>query len=116
MLILIFFLFRSSLQIVSNTPFSPEEDESKASNILIEASDDFNDVKHRTVGPLDQLHGFSSSKFLPGFNDEIIVATKTKEVNDSYSTYIIVFDLEGNVLYPETLVDDQLKFEGLEFV
>lgn len=88
----------------------------KGSNYLIEASEDFKEITSRKVGEFNKLHGFSSSKFLPGFNDEIIVALKTKEVNDSYATFITVFDRTGILLYPEKLVDDNLKFEGIEFV
>ena len=101
---------------VSRAAFQTEEDESKGSNILLEASEDFQNVTYRMVGPLVNDHGFSSSKFLPGFDDEIIVAIKSREVNNLFSTFIIVFDLNGQVLYPETLIDDNLKLEGLDFV
>lgn len=101
---------------VSKTPFQSEEDESKGSNLMLEASEDFQNVTYRTVGPLVSDHGFSSSKFLPGFNDEIIVALKSKEVNNLFSSFITVFDINGEVLYPETLIDDTLKLEGIDFV
>lgn len=83
---------------------------------MLEASEDFKNVTYRTVGDLVSDHGFSSSKFLPGFNDEIIVAIKSKEINNLFSTFIIVFDLNGQVLYPETLIDDNLKLEGIDFI
>lgn len=100
---------------LSETEFEKTADESKGTNVMIEASEDFKVIKYRTVGTFNQTHGFSSAKFLPNFNDEIIIALKTTEIGDTYSTFVTVFDLNGQELYPETFISEH-KFEGIEFI
>ena len=79
------------------------------------------------VGTLIPTHGFSSAKFLPGSNDEIIVALKTEEretkgdVGEDYEnimrTFITVFNWKtGEMLMEETRIPGDAKFEGLEFI
>lgn len=60
-------------------------------------------------------HGYSSFKFIPGTNDNVIVALKSEEDSGVTATYIVVFDIDGNVLLPETKIAD-LKYEGFEFI
>lgn len=61
-------------------------------------------------------HGFSSFKWIPGTGDQLVVALKTLEVEGEPSqSFIMAFDLKGNVLLPETKIADQ-KFEGIEFI
>lgn len=67
------------------------------------------------VGEIICDRGFSSLKFLPFTKDTVIVAIKTMEVGDNTATYILVFTIEGEIIYPETQVSD-MKFEGLEFI
>lgn len=83
---------------------------------MLTADDKFEKVDMITVGDSpNPLLGFSSFKFIPGLDDELIVATKSKEVGNDIATYILVFDINGNIILPETLVDNQIKFEGIEF-
>jgi soluble calcium-activated nucleotidase 1 len=44
-----------------------------------------------------------------------VVALKTEEHRDKISTYIMVFDLNGQVLMEETFIGN-VKFEGIEVV
>lgn len=67
------------------------------------------------VGTIIPEHGFSSFKFLPFTGDTVIVAIKTMEVDDNTATFILVFTIEGEIIYSETQVSD-LKYEGLEFI
>lgn len=62
--------------------------------------------------------GFSTFKFLPGSNDEIILALKSVEEasTGTQGSYITLFTLKGDVLLEETVVPGAHKFEGLEFV
>ena len=60
-------------------------------------------------------HGFSSFKFVPGTQDKVIVALKSEELEGKIATYIMVFNIDGTIYYPETKIGD-LKFEGIEFV
>ena len=68
------------------------------------------------MGKLDNTHGFSSFKFLPGSRDGIVVALKTKEIGDDVMSYIVVFETDtGKMLMDEVLIDSQ-KYEGVEFL
>ena len=44
-----------------------------------------------------------------------MVALKTEENEGRISSYILVFNMEGRLLLPETKIGDK-KFEGIEFV
>ena len=67
------------------------------------------------VGEIVPTHGFSTFKFIPGTKDQLIVALKSEEVNGSVSSYVMVFNKNGNVLLSETKIGDY-KFEGIEFI
>jgi len=59
--------------------------------------------------------GFSSVKFIPWRENEIVVL-KTEEVEKT-STYIMVYDLHSKqILMEETLIPYDIKFEGIEFI
>lgn len=67
------------------------------------------------IGDVIATHGFSSFKFIPGTDDTLIVALKSEENKGKTATYVMVFHIDGKILYPETKVAD-LKYEGLEFI
>lgn len=79
---------------------------------MLTADENFTDLNLISIGDTNPLLGFSSFKFIPNLDDELIVAIKSKEYQDEISTYILVFDTNGKILLPETLVDNQIKFEG----
>lgn len=68
-------------------------------------------------GELKPSHGVSSFKWLPlaGTHDRYIVALKAEEIGDFQSSFILAFDMDGHVLFPETKIEDY-KYEGLEFI
>ena len=71
----------------------------------------------RYVGDNEPKRGFSSFKWIPGTNDEIMVALKSVEngaANISES-YVMAFDINGNILLPETKIGGR-KYEGIEFI
>jgi len=116
------------------------------SNLLLSAAEGFKDVQVGKLGPLSGGRGFSSLKFVPGSGERHLIALRTEEPNlsslrkerddddgdedenrkgkkhpppkdDMISTYISVYDVEGEVLMHETkLPFDDIKFEGVEFV
>jgi len=90
-------------------------DESRCSNVAITADENFNEAKVlNNIGTLIKTRGFSSVKFIPWRENEIIVL-KTEEIEET-ATYMMIFDLEKNkVLMPDTLVG-KTKFEGMEFI
>ncbi|XP_018089476.1 calcium activated nucleotidase 1 L homeolog isoform X2 [Xenopus laevis] len=99
----------------SQEQYSEKEDEKRGSNILLRATPDFSDIKMSHVGTLNPTHGFSSFKFIPGTDDQIIVALKSEEDNGKVATYITAFTLDGRILLPETKVGN-VKYEGIEFI
>lgn len=76
---------------------------------------DFSSISEQHVGPFNPTHGFSSFKFVPDTDDQIILALKSEEDAGKIATYIIAFTVDGRVLIPETKIGD-VKYEGLEFI
>ncbi|XP_029022767.1 soluble calcium-activated nucleotidase 1b [Betta splendens] len=99
----------------SRERYEEAADERRATNLLLCCPDDFSHVKVRRVGPLEPTHGFSSFKFVPDTDDQVVLALKTEEDAGRVATYIIAFTLDGRVLMPETKIGD-VKYEGLEFI
>ncbi|XP_038570081.1 soluble calcium-activated nucleotidase 1b isoform X2 [Micropterus salmoides] len=99
----------------SREHYEETADERRATNLLLSCPADFSSVTVRHVGPLNPTHGFSSFKFVPDTDDQIILALKSEEDAGRIATYIIAFTLDGRVLMPETKIGD-VKYEGLEFI
>lgn len=99
----------------SHERYEETADERRATNLLLSCPADFSYIKLRQVGPLNPTHGFSSFKFVPGTQDQIIVALKSEEDAGKIATYMIAFTQDGHVLMPETKIGD-VKYEGLEFI
>ncbi|XP_020013688.1 soluble calcium-activated nucleotidase 1 isoform X2 [Castor canadensis] len=99
----------------SHERYSEKEDEHKGTNLLLSATPDFGDISVRRVGELVPTHGFSSFKFIPNTDDQIIVALKSEEDSGKIATYIMAFTLDGRFLLPETRVGS-VKYEGIEFI
>ncbi|XP_068585232.1 soluble calcium-activated nucleotidase 1b isoform X1 [Cebidichthys violaceus] len=99
----------------SHEHYEETADERRATNLLLSCPADFSYVTVRHVGPLDPTHGFSSFKFVPDTDDQIVLALKSEEDAGRIATYIIAFTLDGRVLMPETKIGN-VKFEGLEFI
>uniref|UniRef100_A0A3B4D0N8 Soluble calcium-activated nucleotidase 1 n=2 Tax=Pygocentrus nattereri TaxID=42514 RepID=A0A3B4D0N8_PYGNA len=99
----------------STERYDETEDERRATNLMLCCTADFTDIVVSQVGPLNPTHGFSSFKFIPNTDDQIIVALKSEEDAGKIATYILAFTLDGRVLLPETKIGD-VKYEGLEFI
>lgn len=101
----------------SKDRYNETRDEVMGCNVLIECDEQFHKVHVVRVGELTHpTRGFSSFKFVPGTEDRTIVALKTEEYNGKTSTYYTVFTVEGKVLVPDTQIETELKYEGIEFV
>jgi len=100
---------------MSGEKYNDVTDERMGSNVVITADESFKDIRVSTVGEKIPTHGFSSFKFVPGTKDSVIVALKSEEIEGKVATYLMVFNSEGVVIYPETKIGDR-KFEGIEFV
>ncbi|XP_028311912.1 soluble calcium-activated nucleotidase 1 isoform X2 [Gouania willdenowi] len=90
-------------------------DERRGTNLVLSCSPDFKNIKVSRVGPLNPTHGFSSFKFVPNTDDQIILALKSEEDAGKIATYIMAFTLDGRILLPETKIGD-VKYEGVEFI
>eukprot|EP01102_Stenamoeba_stenopodia_P008311 TRINITY_DN2380_c0_g2_i1.p1 TRINITY_DN2380_c0_g2~~TRINITY_DN2380_c0_g2_i1.p1 ORF type:complete len:256 (+),score=52.99 TRINITY_DN2380_c0_g2_i1:61-768(+) len=99
---------------VSKEAYNDVEDERRGSNLLLSTDVNMKDLKISQLGPLNHTHGFSSFKFLPWRESEL-VALKTEENGPRIATYILVLDLDGRVLMEVTEIGD-VKYEGIEFL
>ncbi|XP_004559480.1 soluble calcium-activated nucleotidase 1 isoform X1 [Maylandia zebra] len=99
----------------SSERYEETADERRGTNLVLSCSPDFNDIKVSRVGVLNPTHGFSSFKFVPNTDDQIILALKSEEDAGKIATYIMAFTLDGRILLPETKIGD-VKYEGLEFI
>ncbi len=100
---------------LSRQPFDPQHDQTQCgNNQLFIVSEDFSDIRIVQVGEVIGERGVSSFKLLPGHPNECI-GLKSVEVGNRTETYFFAFDLDGNVLLPDTLVGDY-KCEGIEIV
>nr|XP_012611646.1 soluble calcium-activated nucleotidase 1 isoform X1 [Microcebus murinus]XP_012611647.1 soluble calcium-activated nucleotidase 1 isoform X1 [Microcebus murinus] len=99
----------------SHERYSEKGDERKGANLLLSAAPDFSDISVSHVGEAVPTHGFSSFKFIPNTDDQIIVALKSEEDSGKIATYIMAFTLDGRFLLPETEIGS-VKYEGIEFI
>jgi len=92
-------------------------DEERGTNLLFKCSENFEVVQYEHIGDLtDRKRGFSSFKFIPGLNDEVIIALKTHEYKGTTKSFITVFKINGKILLPDTIISETHKYEGLEFL
>ncbi|KAM6118805.1 LOW QUALITY PROTEIN: soluble calcium-activated nucleotidase 1 [Phoenicopterus ruber ruber] len=99
----------------SHERYNEKADERRGTNLLLSSTQDFGDVKVGRVGEVIPTHGFSSFKFIPDTDDQIIVALKSEEDNGKIASYIMAFTLDGRFLLPETKIGS-VKYEGIEFI
>ncbi|KAK4298427.1 hypothetical protein Pmani_029219 [Petrolisthes manimaculis] len=100
----------------STSRYNEVDDEHRGTNVMLTATEGFEQVQVKEIGEKLPTHGFSSFKFIPGTKEKIIVALKSEEVDGKVATYIMAFNVSsGKVILPETKVGDY-KFEGIEFV
>uniref|UniRef100_K7FIK4 Soluble calcium-activated nucleotidase 1 n=1 Tax=Pelodiscus sinensis TaxID=13735 RepID=K7FIK4_PELSI len=99
----------------SHERYDEKADEHRGTNLLLRATPDFSNIAVSHVGAAVPTHGFSSFKFVPDTDDQVIVALKSEEDDGKVATYIMAFTLDGRVLLPETRIG-ATKYEGIEFI
>ena len=58
--------------------------------------------------------GYAAFEFIPETNDGVIVAIKSKEVEDKkIKSYVTAFKTDGEILLEDQELEGELKFEGL---
>jgi len=112
---------------ISNEPYDEVLDEKRGSNKLVIVNESFTkaEVVEVNLSIKDGLHGFSSFAFVPGTMDRHAIALRSVEEDcagedlDSCKqrSYIVIFDvLTGEVLMDEIKIEENMKYEGIEFV
>ncbi len=112
---------------VSRMAYDDVEDEKRGSNKVVIVDEGFTDAKIVEVNMKEKspgLHGFSSFAFVPGTSDRHAIALRSVEEDCAddldlckQRSYIVIFDvITGEVLMDETKIDQNMKFEGIEFV
>ncbi|XP_048027760.1 soluble calcium-activated nucleotidase 1b isoform X2 [Megalobrama amblycephala] len=99
----------------SSERYEETADERRGTNLILSCSPDFSQISASRVGPLKPTLGFSSFKFIPDTDDQIVLALKSEEDAGRIATYITAFTLDGRILLPDTKIGD-VKYEGLEFI
>ena len=100
---------------MSKEKYDDVKDERMGTNVMIIADEHFTNIRTVNVGVRNPTHGFSSCKFVPGTDDNLIIALKSEEVEGTAATYMMVFNMDGKVIYDEVKIGDR-KFEGIEFI
>lgn len=99
----------------STETYTETDDERRATNLMFRTDEDFSTVYLSRVGKFNPTHGFSSFKFVPGTDDTMIVALKSEEDSGKIASYIMVFNLDGDIILDELKIGDH-KYEGIEFI
>lgn len=100
----------------SKEPYDEVRDEHMGCNALITADENFNRVEQVKLANYKPTQGFSSFKFIPGSDDNVIVALQTEEINGTTATYVTAFTIDGEILLDSLKLDTNLKYEGIEFI
>lgn len=112
---------------VSNQRYDDVADEKMGTNKVVLVNENFTsgkvlDINMKTVDP---LHGFSTAAFVPNSGDKHVLAMRSVEEDCvggdenlcKQRSYIMVFDCTtGEVLMDEVKIEEDIKFEGVEFV
>jgi soluble calcium-activated nucleotidase 1 len=112
---------------ISKEAYDDVKDEHRGSNKLVIVDENFKkaEIVEVKMASKDGLHGFSSFAFIPGTMDRHAIALRSVEEDCAgddldvckQRSYIVIFDvLTGEVLMDEVKIEEDMKFEGIEFV
>ncbi|CAJ0951957.1 unnamed protein product, partial [Mesorhabditis belari] len=101
----------------SKEVYTEEDDEVRGTNQMVIASEDFSHFDVVTIGKLeDSRRGFSAFQFVPGTNDNVILALRSAEKDGiPVASYACVFDISGKILLEDQPLPEAHKFEGIAF-
>ncbi|KAL0214635.1 hypothetical protein P9112_006819 [Eukaryota sp. TZLM1-RC] len=99
---------------VSQQAYNDDQDEKRGSNLVLVASEDFETIESRPIGPLVSTRGYSSAKILTHRHD-VFAVLKSEEVKGVVKSYFSVFSIDGTVFIKDQFIGNY-KFEGLEIV
>jgi soluble calcium-activated nucleotidase 1 len=112
---------------ISKEKYDDVLDEKRGSNkvVLIDEKFTSHEVVKVKMANKDGLHGFSSFAFVPGTGDKHVLALRSVEedcAGDDLNmckqrSYFVIFDVTtGDVLMDEKKIEEDMKYEGVEFV
>lgn len=114
---------------VSSDTYDDVLDEKKGTNKVVLVNEDFTEGQVVDIqmkpSDLDPLHGFSTAAFVPNSDERHVIAVRSVEEDCAgpdesackQRSYVIVFDVvTGVVLMDEVKIDQNIKYEGVEFV
>lgn len=112
---------------ISTEAYNDVLDEKRGSNKVVIVDEKFTkaDIVEVSMASKDGLHGFSSFAFVPGTKDRHAIALRSVEEDCAgddldvckQRSYIVIFDVTtGEVLMDEVKLEQDMKFEGIEFV
>lgn len=99
----------------SKETYDEVKDERRGCSVIITADSDIHDVRIVDIPNEHNTRGFSSFKFIPGTNDQVIVALRSEEIEGKTATYMTSFTVHGQILLEDVLIGD-VKYEGFEFI
>ena len=100
---------------ISHENYTEERHPYACSNLMIYANENFTDIRSIPIGEYNPIYGFSAARFVPGTDETVIIALRIMEIDQIFSTRIIVFSVTGTILLVEEEVLNGIKYEGLEF-
>lgn len=97
-------------------PYDEVADRRRGTNLLLIASESFDNIQVRRIGPLEPDYGFTAVRKVPGTR-HIYAALKVREDASVQHTKLCVFDLDGRLYLDHGFTDiGHVKYEGLEFI
>ncbi|KAL1236258.1 Soluble calcium-activated nucleotidase [Trichinella pseudospiralis] len=97
-------------------PYSEKEDERRATNVLLQASENFEHISATYLGEPSETRGFSAFQFIPNTLDKLIVAVKSEEIDGRVTSFLTIFDTDGVIILNDTEIPGHVKYEGIEFI
>ena len=88
--------------------------EERQQNLFISCDENFTPSSFivQPVLTYSKMRGCSDFFFIPGTNDTHVFCLCTEEYEDSITTFVVAFDLEGKTLLPEIELPGERKYEG----
>jgi soluble calcium-activated nucleotidase 1 len=101
---------------VSEQKFDQATINNIGSNVALLADDQFSNVEVKTLGELNEKSGFTSFKFIPDSEDQLILALKAEtEEKGKTGSFLAVYDLEGKEIMEPVRIADGI-YAGVEFL
>jgi len=101
---------------LSKEKFDKETIDKTGNNLAFWVDDQFEDIETKKLGELIETEGFTSVKFIPGSQDQLILALKAGvDESGNMVSSLVVFDIEGNEIMKPTVVANG-TYAGVEFL